>query len=387
MASVTHLAPRFAADQDDFGLPAWTYHDPAYFEIEMARVLRPSWQIVCHVADIPKPGDWRSLKLLNEVVIVVRGEDQQLRAFLNVCRHRAMRLVEGESGCAKKFVCPYHAWVYELDGRLSGVPMRSDYPALTMAETGLFAVDLEIWHGFVFIRLENHGGPSVADMMAPAETEIAPYRFAEMVPIAKPSVRPRAVNWKNVGDNYSDNLHIPVAHDGLSRLLGKSYAIEAHGWADKMSGIIVDRPSADFWERFYQAHRPHVDHLPNSAQSLWLYWKLWPNMAFDIYSDQIDYMHWVPTGPTTCDLRVGTYALPDDRREMKLARYANDRINRTVNREDTWLITGVQQGMGSSRFTAGPLAASEVCLRSFARRIRSIIPETCAPQPPESYAE
>ncbi len=386
MATVTNITARLATHQDDFGLPSWTYHDPRYHAVEMARVIRPSWQIVCHISDIPATGDWRSLSLLNETVIVVRGGDGAVRAFLNVCRHRAMRLVEGGAGCIRKFVCPYHAWVYELDGRLSGVPSRGDYPALDMAETGLFAVDLEIWHGFVFVRLEDLEGPSVATMMAPAEAEIAPYRFAEMKPVGKPSARPRAVNWKNIGDNYSDNLHIPVAHDGLSRLLGSSYAIEAHGWADKMSGIIADRPSAHFWERFYQVHRPHVDHLPEGAQALWLYWKLWPNMAFDIYSDQIDFMHWVPTSPTTCELRGASYALPDDRREMRLTRYANDRINRTVNREDTWLITGVQQGMQSARFTAGPLAASEVCLRSFARRIRSIIPETCASQPPESYA-
>jgi phenylpropionate dioxygenase-like ring-hydroxylating dioxygenase large terminal subunit len=379
------LVENIHADVADFGLPGWAYHDPAYFDIEMDRVIRPAWQIVCHLSDIPAAGDWRTLELLGESIVVVRGDDERLRAFANVCRHRAMRLVEGAQGCAKKLVCPYHAWTYSLDGRLSGVPMRGDYPALDMPNTGLFPVDLEIWQGFVFVRLRNDGGPSVAEMMAPAKAEVTPYRFKEMRPVGTPWARPRAVNWKNVGDNYSDNLHIPVAHDGLTRLFGKSYAIEAKGWVDKMSGEIADRPSAHFWERFYQTHLPRVPHLPEQAQRLWLYFKLWPNMAFDIYADQIDYMHWVPTGPTTCSLRVASYALPDDRREMKLARYANERINRVVNREDTWLIEGVQQGMESAFFAAGPIAASEVCLRNFAGRIRDIIPETCLPTPPASY--
>ncbi len=387
MATLMRLsAARSGDDQDDFGLPGWAYRDSGYHAIEMDRVIRPSWQLVCHVSDIPAPGDWRTIDLLGESIIVIRGDDGRVRAFANVCRHRAMRLVEGTGGCAKKLVCPYHAWTYETDGRLIGVPMRGDYPALDMANTGLFPVDLELWQGFVFVRLRNDGGPSVASMMAPAEDEIAPYRFADMKPVGTPWTRARAVNWKNVGDNYSDNLHIPVAHDGLTRIFGKSYAIEAHGWIDKMSGRIVDRPSANFWERFYQAHMPHVEHLPDDAQKLWLYFKLWPNIAFDIYADQIDVMHWVPTGPTTCDLRVMAYALPDDRREMRLARYANERINRVVNREDTWLIEGVQQGMGSACFTAGPLAASEVCLRSFARRIRAIVPETVLPHPPTSFS-
>lgn len=371
---------------DDRGLPAWTYYDVAYFTCEMDRVIRCAWQIVCHVSDLAQPGAFRTIDLLGESVIVVRDAAGSVRAFANVCRHRGMQLLDAEKGCTARLVCPYHAWTYALDGRLIGVPMKSDYPTLDMAENGLVEVDLEIWHGFIFVRLRNDGGPSVAEMMAPAETEIAPYRFADMRPIGTPWARERRVNWKNVGDNYSDNLHIPVAHDGLTRLFGKSYAIEAHGWCDRMSGELSDTRSSNFWEEFYKAHLPHVPHLPDSAQRRWLYWKLWPNMAFDIYADQIDFMHWVPTSPTTCELRVMAYALPDDSREMKLVRYANERINRVVNREDTWLIERVQAGMQSRFFTAGPLAASEVCLRSFNARIRDLIPETRLPHPPESYA-
>jgi carnitine monooxygenase subunit len=253
----SHLKP-VPTSVYDFGLPGWTYYDPDYFAVEMERVIRPAWQIVCHVSDIAAAGDWRTIDLLGESIVVVRGDDGTVRAFVNVCRHRGMQLLDGAAGCAKKLVCPYHAWVYELDGRLSGVPMRGDYPALDMAATGLVAVDVEVWQGFVFVRLRDDGGLSVAAMMAPAEAEIAPYKFTEMQPIGSPWSRPRAVNWKNVGDNYSDNLHIPVAHDGLSRLFGKSYAIEAHGWVDRMSGEIADRPSANFWERFYQTHLPRA---------------------------------------------------------------------------------------------------------------------------------
>ncbi len=364
----------------DWSLPGWVYHDAEYHAVEMERVIRPSWQIVCHQSDIPAAGDYRTIDYLGESVIVMRGDDLQIRAFANVCKHRAMRLVEGPSGCAKKLVCPYHAWVYEPDGRLSGVPMKGDYPALRLEINGLAPLDLEVWRGFVFVRLVDAGFPSVSAMMAPYEHEIEPYRFEDMRCISDVRLRPRAVNWKNVGDNYSDNLHIPVAHGGLSRILGTSYRIEAQDWTDKMSGVIVtpDAPSfraANFWERFYEAHMPRVAHLPEAAHKLWLYYKLWPNTAFDIYADQIDFMQWLPVSPTTSILREMAYAIPDDRREMKLVRYANWRINRVVNKEDTWLIERIQQGMQSATFTAGPIGASEVCLRSFARKIRALIPE------------
>ena len=359
----------------DWSLPGWLYTDPEYFAVECDRVIRPSWQIVCHVSDIAAAGDFHTIDYLGESIVVVRGDDGAVRAFANVCRHRAMRLVEGPRGCATKLVCPYHAWTYETDGRLSGVPMRRDYPALKLEDNGLARVDLELWRGFVFVRLEDRGGPSVARMMAPYDDQIAPYRFEEMRTISPLRLRPRAVNWKNVGDNYSDNLHIPVAHDGLSRLFGKSYAIEAAPWVDKMLGQLTDRPSGNASERFYQTYLPRADHLPEANQRRWLYFKLWPNMAFDLYADQIDFMQWLPLTPTTSILREMAFALPDDRREMKLVRYANWRINRVVNAEDSWLIERVQQGMASRSYTAGPIGASEVCLRSFARKIREIIPE------------
>ena len=86
---------------EDLSLPGWVYHDPEYLPVEMARLIRPAWQIVCHASDIPDPGDWRTLELLGESVIVIRGADGRIRAFANVCRHRGSRLVDGEAGCAQ----------------------------------------------------------------------------------------------------------------------------------------------------------------------------------------------------------------------------------------------------------------------------------------------
>ena len=377
------------ADPDaDFSLPGWIYHDPEFFALEMERVFRPSWQIVCHVSELPNPGDWRTLDYLGESVIVIRGHDGVVRAFTNVCRHRAMRLVEGTAGCAKKLICPYHAWTYETDGRLTGVPMKGEYPSLKLEESGLAPVALEIWHGFVFVRLADGGSPAVSEMMAPFEAEVAPYRLGDMQPMGEAKLRPRGVNWKNVGDNYSDNLHIPVAHDGLSRLVGRSYRIEAHGWADRLYGDLVPADSQNFWERFYRTRLPRLAHLPPEAHGRWLYYKLWPNMAFDIYADQIDFMQWLPLTPTTCLIREMAYCLPDadtppgQERTMKLVRYANWRINRRVNAEDTWLITRVQEGMASRSYGTGPIARSEVCLRSFAKKIRALVPEARQPFAP-----
>jgi phenylpropionate dioxygenase-like ring-hydroxylating dioxygenase large terminal subunit len=134
----------------------------------------------------------------------------------------------------------------------------------------------------------------------------------------------------------------------------------------------------------YQKYLPAVPHLPAERQRLWTYFKLWPNVALDIYPDQVDFMQFVPVSATKTMIREIAYAHPDERREMKAVRYLNWRINRQVNKEDTALINRVQAGMESSSYDVGPLGTTEVCLRNFARKLREIAPvarERQAPPP------
>jgi phenylpropionate dioxygenase-like ring-hydroxylating dioxygenase large terminal subunit len=180
-------------------------------------------------------------------------------------------------------------------------------------------------------------------------------------------------------------MHINVAHPGLTRLFGRSYGIEAKEWIDKMWGSLREAPSRAWSERLYQKLLPEVDYLPPERQRLWTYFKLWPNVAFDIYPDQIDFMQFLPVSPTQTLIREIAYVRPDSRREMRAARYLNWRINRLVNIEDKTLIERVQSGMASSAFTVGPLSENEVCLRSFARRVRSLIPESRQWRKPATY--
>ena len=382
----TQPRPHAEADPHGRSLPAWTYRDPEFFALEKARVFAGSWQVVCHAGEVPARGDWRTLDYLGESIVVVRGADARIRAFANVCRHRGSRLVDGGEGCAKKLVCPYHAWTYDLDGSLAAVPDEASYPGLDKSRLGLAPVELEVWRGFVFVRLEP-GGPSVAEMMSPYESTIAPYRFEQLQALGRVTLRPRRVNWKTIGDNYSDGLHIAVAHPGLTRLFGRSYGVEANEHVDRMWGELQDRPSANPSERAYQAFLPAVPGLPAEAQRRWLYFKLWPNIAFDIYPDQVDFMQWLPVSPTESLIREIGYALPDGRREMRAARYLNWRINRRVNAEDTALIERVQQGMASRSFGSGPLSVKEVGLRRFCERMRVLIPEAWQEaQPPPGWS-
>ena len=369
-------AEQFQAPAMTQSLPAWLYTDPAFFALERDRLFRATWQIVCHLNDLPEAGDYQAFDFLDEKIVTLRGADGVVRSFHNVCRHRASRLADGTQGnCGHRLVCPYHAWSYALDGRLAAVPRWQGFEGLELAEHGLIPVEQEIWRGFVFVRLKT-GGPSVAEMMSPYAAEIDAFDFEGLQPRGKVVLRPRPVNWKNVGDNYADGLHIPVAHPGLTRLFAGSYAVEARAWVDKMSGVITETPSANWSERGYQAL------LGGFQERTWNYYKLWPNMAFDVYPDQVDFMQFIPVSATETLIREIAYAHPDDRRETRAARYLNWRINRQVNAEDTVLIERVQAGMKSSSYVTGPLSPAEPCLAAFAERLRAAIPEAASPYPP-----
>jgi len=367
-------------------LPGWLYIDRDFFEAERRHLFARTWHIVCHMSDIPDPGDYLTLDILGEKFVSLRGADGVVRSFHNVCRHRASRLADGDSGnCGHRLVCPYHAWSYGLDGTLRSVPPWQGMEDLDLKRHGLNPLDQEIWRGFVFVRTEK-GLPSVAEMMEPYEAEIAPHGFEDLKPQGRVTLRPRAVNWKNIADNYGDGLHIPVAHPGLTRLFGNTYALEAKPWVDKMDARVGTKPSSNWVERAYQKRLDLFDHLPEERRRVWSYYRLWPNIAFDVYPDQVDFMQFVPISPTQTMIREIAYVRPDARREVRAARYLNWRINRQVNAEDTVLVARVQAGMESSSYVSGPLSKSEVCLAAFARRMRQAIPPS-AFTPPGSFAD
>ncbi|MCA8894024.1 MAG: Rieske (2Fe-2S) protein, partial [Amphiplicatus sp.] len=186
---------------DRAGLPGWTYHSKEFLKLETREVFRTHWQIACHVSDIPENGSFITLDICGERALVIRGNDGEVRAFHNTCRHRGARVAAEERGrCKGALVCPFHGWVYNLDGTLRGAARPNSFPELDKNEFGLPPIDSEIWNGFVFIRFCAGPQPSVAELMAPFAEEMAHYRMADMVATSGFWTQTSAVNWKSVRD-------------------------------------------------------------------------------------------------------------------------------------------------------------------------------------------
>ncbi len=365
-------------------LPAWTYDNAEFFALEVEAIFMRTWHIVGHVSELREPGDYLRFDLPGESVFVVRDADGALGAFYNVCRHRASRLVDGDAGhCGKAIRCRYHGWTYGLDGRLKSVPAEKSFPGLDKASIRLAAVEHEVWFGFVFIRFEP-GGASVAEVMAPYAEELAAYRFEDLEPIGRYWGSTAPVDWKNAVDNNIEGYHIPLGHPGLQRLFGPNYGFETqpHGIA-RAGGRLFDKPTPNWSERHYVKLLPEVDHLPAERRRAWHYYSLFPNAAFDVYPDTIDFFQMIPAGPGRCRLRGRAYGVPDTRREMRAARYLGGRINRLVGQEDVALVAGVQAGLASRSYDVGLLSDKEQRIREFHSLIRALIPVSRSPTAPE----
>lgn len=368
-------------------LPGWTYTSDSFFELEKKELFLNNWQLICHVSNIPNAGDYFTFEIFDERIFIIRADDQKVRAFHNVCSHRATKLLDEVSGsCKDKVTCPYHAWSYDFQGNLVKVPYEDQFTDLVKPDHNLKSVEMEIFKGFIFVKIYPSEKPSVHEQFKPYLDEISQYRLEEMKPIGRVTLRPRDVNWKQIADNYVDTLHIPVAHPGLSSLVGKSYGLEVSsngGYIHKMWGDGKNIRQNNLSNQLYDKYLPHISHLPDNKQRYWLYYRLWPNLAFDIYPEQMDFMQFIPISATKTLIREIAYALPDDRREIKAAQYLNWRINRQVNNEDTRLIKWVQEGMNTGSFKSGHLAQTEIGLIDSANKIRKSIPVATLDQEPE----
>jgi phenylpropionate dioxygenase-like ring-hydroxylating dioxygenase large terminal subunit len=357
-------------------LPAWTYRSAPFFRAEQEGIFRGAWLLVAHVSQLSRPGDYVSQTVAGEPIAVVRGDDGQLRAFSNVCRHRASRVLDGHGNCGKAMRCPYHGWTYGLDGRLLGVPERTGFRGLDKDANGLWPLACEVSAGFVFASLAAEPEPLDAYLSGFAD-RIAPYRPESLVEYARgEDVLP--LNWKNVVDNYLEGYHIPVGHPGLLRLLDyKRYTVETtSGKASFARSPLRDKASRNWQERLYQRLVRPMPGLTTDEADTWSYIFVFPGMTWNLYPDQIDSWCVYPLDERRTLAAWRAYRPPDRMGARdRLVRRLNFRLNSLVMDEDNELCARVQDGLGSSLYRAGVLnAARENGLKHFHDLIREAVP-------------
>jgi phenylpropionate dioxygenase-like ring-hydroxylating dioxygenase large terminal subunit len=243
---------------------------------------------------------------------------------------------------------------------------------------------MEIWHGFVFVRFKPSEQPSVAQVMAPFEDEVAPYRVSEVKPRGKFWIDRSAVNWKAVRDVDNEGYHVPMAHPGLRDLYGRGYYDEPFiNGVSRAFGPFNEGEGSLWSVRHYKKLLPEATHLPESHRRAWLYLGLFPNTVMTFYPDCVTFYQEFPVSTGQTFQRGGVYCLPDDRREMKAARYLSKRIDFDTVKEDAQLMVWSCEAMSSSGYDGIILSDLEYGVRSYHDHLRRVMPILTCDEEPE----
>jgi choline monooxygenase len=247
--------PQFSAET----LPALLYRDASHYERERRRVFAHSWQFMGHETQLAEPGQWLALTIAGYPVVAVRGEDR-IRAFHNVCRHRAGPLApDGQGRCERNLVCRYHGWRYALDGRLASARDFGPAEGFDPREYGLVRLACESWRGFVFVNIDT-SAPSLASSLAPL-TERARHMPLETFRPMQHTTHELRCNWKTYVENYLEGYHVPVVHPALNAAIDSSrYEIELH------DGVVFH-------------HAPAREGAPVAGLWGWV----WPCLGINVY--------------------------------------------------------------------------------------------------------
>ncbi len=306
------------------------YTDPHWYEVEQTEVFGRTWQWVGHGEQLRTPGSYLAFDVAGQPLVAVRDGDGTLRAFYNVCQHRAHHLLAG-AGTARAITCPYHAWTYDLTGQLRSARKTEHLVDFDPAAICLETVQIEEFGGFVFVNLDPAAAP-LAEWSGDLGAELT---FAHRL------TYDIASNWKNVIDNFLECYHCHIAHQDFVSLVDMdTYEVTTHG--------------------IYSSHMAEAGTSANSAYDIsdatvtdHAVWWLWPNTCLMRYPGRgnLIVLNVIPAGPgrtlETYDFFLET-AEPDEA-ELESIRY----LDEVLQVEDIALVESVQRGMRTPAFTQG----------------------------------
>jgi choline monooxygenase len=343
-----------------YTLPGEWYTSASVFQLEKERIFARAWQYAGHLCELREPGDFFTCRVGDVPLVVLRDERGELRAFINVCRHRGSELVLQERGRRKSIQCHYHAWTYGLDGSLRAAPGEKDEPGFCREAFSLLPAQVATWGPLIFVNPDMGAAP-LSTLLGELPLLVA----GTGLDVSRVTRRIRhryeiAANWKIVVDNYLECYHCPVAHPSFSDLIDvDDYQVTEYEYFSTQSGAVKE--SARNGRRSPYTISDGVD------QGFYAY--LWPNFTINIYPGP-GHVSLNLFQPVDVDRTVAVYdyCFADDVSDGEVEEFVA--FIDQVQREDIVLCESVQRGMRSGHFRQGKLLLSrESALRHFQKLV------------------
>ena len=363
-------------------LPRRFYADPDFYRAELERFYFNRWICAGRADRIPEPGDYFTRTLAEDSVIVTRDRSGGIHALFNVCRHRGTRICEQPEGhFVDRIQCPYHAWTYDLEGRLLAAPHMP--PGFCKDEFPLHRAGCDVWDGHIFVFLGSPGTPPAArpaspvlpappalkDQLADLPQRFAAYRMGDLR-LARRIVYDVKANWKLIVLNYNECLHCPNLHPGLNKLHHYLGAENVAPTACYCGGAMGFRDNVETMSMDGRRRRDYLPGLNETERQQVAYYSIYPNLFLSLHPDYVMTHTLWPRAHNRTEIVCEWHFHP-----VELAKpdfYADDAIEfwDQTNREDWWISEQSQAGIESRVYQPGPYSEREALLWSFDEIVR-----------------
>ncbi len=391
-------------------IPAGAYTSGAFFEWETEHLFRAEWMCVAHISQIPAPGDFLNIDLLGEPLIVVHGKDGGVRVLSRVCPHRSMDIMpegfgydghgpadpkEGRPGCGhtRMFLCPYHAWTFELDGRLKGCPEMHQAEGFSRDDFFLKPFRSEIWQGFVFVNLDGSASP-LAPGLEEMAADVAPWRMEGMKVVIEREWDCE-FDWKVLVENFMESYH----HLGIHSKTLQPMMPARNTWSERerphyarahlpYKNSVAEESRAREESGDLSKGFPAIPGLGGAAKSEWGLFHIYPAFLLATAPDRVIWYRLQPLGPGRLKLLTTTLVAPEVEGlpNFEEIRKREAEMLYKFHREDMEVCTAVQRGLRASAWRPGRLSHLEMPVwltqRYLAARIRGVWPAVDRPPAP-----
>jgi len=346
-------------------LPPWCYTSRRFYDREVERVFKTSWNFIGREDELPKAGDYATYDLVGEPVLIVRDRAGTLRAFANSCRHRGTRLLDGTGNC-RGIVCPYHGWAYGLNGNLLGAAGMEQTHGFDKRDYGLHAIRLETWDGFVFINF-SEDAVDLRAYLGDLPKTLESYSLSDMVCVRRREYD-LGCNWKIYLENAMEDYHTPYVH---RQSIGVQHTVpeESHGaWGG--IHMAAERTIAVLAEDLAHAFPP-IPSLQGKPAAGTYFLMIYPSTFLALTQDCLWWLQQFPQGPARTKVVIGscfpraTVARPDFAEKVG---FYYRRWDKSLP-EDNDISERQQAGLRSSFASPGRLSVREPMVRDIANWI------------------
>ena len=381
------IVEKFGLDESSWNLPNWTYHSEAFNDLEQELLFKQSWHFVGHINDIPNPGDYLTFNAFGQRAIIIRDSQQQIRAMENACKHMGSMILDQARGhCEKWMVCPFHEWVYDINGQIVKTPDNSVFNKIDKKNIRLNEFKHDIWNGFIFVSFTNRED-RVSETFESIDYLFKPYHPSTYIPVGNHTCVQRELNWKVIQEVNFELQKMTMHSSHFQSLFGDSGTVQIIGnfpiWSGQFQAPI---PDANWSVRHYQSAVTGISHLPDSLNRVVHHVTLQPNLTISLYPDSMKFRQTIADTAGLTRIISADYRKTEQNRHGIISNYLSRRIENILDHQQrSDIAEKLQQGI-ESRFSKSRLSdSSDSPTRVFHQWVWNAIPVSrLSQEPPHS---